>query len=109
MGVHTGEKSYSCDKCTKSYKQSGDLNRHKKKCHRQSSSQQNETVSTSAIQILDCGETIKQEIKEESEVEDEINPLNFMISELCEDIEGDKNIEINPLNFMISELCEDIE
>merc|ERR1719427_2026648 len=57
------------------------MNHHMKKCKGQSSSQQN-------------GETIKQEIKEESEVEDEINPLNFMISELCEDIQDDKNIEI---------------
>ena len=38
---------------------------------------QNEiTASTLEIEFVDCGETIKQEIKEESETEDEINPLD---------------------------------
>ena len=48
----------------------------------------NITASTSEIQFVDCGETIKLEIKEENETEDEIknleDPLSLM-SEHCED------------------------
>ena len=63
---------------------------HKKKCVGQSSVQQNITASTSEIQFVDCGETIKLEIKEESETEDEMNTLEdpFTVkSEYCEDID----------------------
>ena len=59
------------------------------KCKGQSSSQQNETASTSEIQFVDCGETIKQEIKEESDTADEINTLDDPLtvnSEHCQDI-----------------------
>ena len=77
------------DKCGKSYSTSSHVNRHKKKCMGQSSSQQNETASTSEIQFVDCGETIKQEIKEESDTADEINTLDDPLtvnSEHCQDI-----------------------
>jgi len=47
----------------------------KKRCLGQSLSQQNTTSSTSEIKFVDCGETIKLEIKEENEIDDEMNAL----------------------------------
>merc|ERR1719427_1131024 len=89
MVVHTKEKPYSCEWCKKSYAYLWVLKKHKKKCQGQSSSQQNETTSTSEIQFVDCGETMKQEIKEESDTGDEINTLDDPLtvnSEHCQDI-----------------------
>ena len=56
----------------------------------QSSSQHNDTASTSEMQFVDYGATLKLEIKEESETEDEINSLEDTLivkSEPCEDID----------------------
>ena len=56
----------------------------------QSSSQHKITALTSNIEFVDCGESIELEIKEESETEDEINPLEDTLivkSEPCEDID----------------------
>ena len=57
-----------------------------KKCTGQSSAQQNINASTSVIQFVDWSETMKLEIKEETEIEDEMNPLDFMSTEFCDDV-----------------------
>jgi len=46
----------------------------------QSTSLENETAETSEIQFVDCGETIKQEIKEEESETDEMNPLEVALT-----------------------------
>ena len=89
MAVHTGEKRYSYNKCGISYTQNSGMNKHKKKCNGQWSSQQNETTSTSEIEFVDCGVTIKQGIKDESDIGDEVNTLYdplIVNSEHCQDI-----------------------
>ena len=63
----------------------------------QSSSQQNITASTSEIEFVDCGEMIKQEIKEETE--DEMKSLEDQLtvkSERCENIveSGEISLEL---------------
>ena len=76
--------------CRKSFTRRSTLSDHRKKCVGQSSSQQNITASTSEIEFVDCGETIKLEIKEENETEDEMNTLEDPLtvkSEHCEDID----------------------
>merc|ERR1711922_82220 len=86
--------------CGKSFADSSGLRYHKKRCNGQSSSEQtNITASTSEIEFVDCGETIKLEIKEENETEDEMNPLDDPLtvkSEHCEDIDvesGENSLE----------------
>ena len=86
MAIHQGFKVYTCDKCGKSYKSRSRIIEHERKCTGQSSSLENETVSISEIQFVDYGETIKQEIKEENEIEDDFNPLDYLKSEHAEDI-----------------------
>ena len=91
MVVHTGEKPYLCDIFGKSYTDSNTLRKHKKTCVGQSSSQQNISASTSEIEFVDCGETIKLEIKEENETDDEMKTLEDPLTiktEHCEDIFG---------------------
>ena len=67
--IHEGIKAYKCDRCGKSFTDRSNCYHHKKKCNGQLSSQNNITALPSKIQFIDCGETIKQEIKEESDIE----------------------------------------
>ena len=95
MAIHQGVKVYTCDKCGKSYKSRSRIIEHERKCTGQSSSLENETNSIPEIQFVDCGETIKQEIKEE--IEDDFDPSDFMSTEFCEDIvEEDGEINLEP-------------
>jgi len=81
--VHSEVKTYSCTTCGISFTFRGNLMHHKKTCTGQSSSQTSVTSLNSEIQFVDCdGKMIKQEIKQE----DELNPLDYVSSEFCENI-----------------------
>ena len=75
-------RNFSCDNCGRIFSDHSNCKRHKKKCDAKKVSSLN-----SEFQFVNCGETIEQEIKEESETEDEINTLDFVKSEICEDID----------------------
>jgi len=87
---------YLCVQCWKSFSIESDFINHKTTCQGNTSSLQNQvTASTSHnLQFVDCGETIKEEIKEEeSEDEFELDPSQFVKSEFSEDFV--KNGEIS--------------
>jgi len=88
--------NYLCIHCWNSFSIESDFINHKTTCHGNTSSLHNQdTASTSQINFDDCGETIKQEIKEE--VEDDFDPSDFMATEFCEDIvEEDCEISLEP-------------
>jgi len=73
----TSYNPYLCVECWSSFSIESDFINHKITCHGNTSSLQN-------LEFVDCGETMKQEIKEECETEHEVNPLHFVKSELCE-------------------------
>ena len=69
--VHTGEKPYSCDVCQKSYAHSSGLSKHNKTAtHIKKIKNRNTNVPLTENNFVDCGEEdIKEEIKEEENVE----------------------------------------
>ena len=61
---------YSCDKCGQLFTYPSGLRHHMKNCYLRLS------LPLKEIPFVDCGETIKVEIQEESEIKNEIDPLN---------------------------------
>ena len=80
---------YLCFQCWNSFSNESDFINHKTSCHGNTSLLNQDIASSSQIQFVDCGETIKQEIKEETETEVEMKTLEDVLtvkSEICEDI-----------------------
>ena len=101
IAVQTKERPYSCEKCGNSYTQAGHLNRHKKKCI-----QHNIAASTSEINFDYCDETVKQEIKEESETE--MIPSEFLKTEIYEQI-FESSLESENDDLLKIEIKEEIQ
>ena len=77
--VHNGEKPYSCDVCQKLYAHSNALSRHKKfAAHMEKIKNKNTNIPHTQSCFVDCGESIKEEFKEEIiEVEIVNDPLTI--------------------------------
>jgi len=98
INIHTKESPYSCNICGKSYKYASALVYHKISCA---------TVHEAQINHESSSENIKQEIKLEQETEDEINPLYFVKSQLCQDIV--ENVESKLEETIKLEIKEEIQ
>ena len=94
---------------------------HKTTCHGNTSSLLQNQVTASDILFADYEGTIKQEIKQENEIKDDLNPSDFMSTEFCEniiengvnsfkvDLEADSNDFKNKDTLEIKQEIEEIE
>ena len=88
MSDTTSYNPYLCVQCWNSFSIESDYINHKTTCHGNTSSLQNQvTASTSHnLQFVDCGETIKEEIKEENvEFHDPLR-LSYAVKSLDEPV-----------------------
>ena len=88
MSDTTSYNPYLCVQCWNSFSIESDYINHKTTCHGNTSSLQNQvTASTSHnLQFVDCGETIKEEIKEENvEFHDPLR-LSYAVQSLDEPV-----------------------
>jgi uncharacterized Zn-finger protein len=102
--THTGNKTFLCDVCQKSFTLSSNLSRHKKIVHLKSKEIKNIEDDAVSDSFTDCGEGIKQEIKDEEtldkdplyiQMEAEENILTQeMIPQIKEEIREEENSDM---------------
>ena len=115
--VHTAETPYSCNVCHKSYAQSYGISNHNKTAaHIKRMKTKNKNIPLTQPSFVDCGETIKIDIKGEvNEKESVEDPLSIHQeaenSNICEDIKEEvkeeESIEYSPFQQELGNVGSD--